>query len=295
MKCFYHDDNDGKAAAAIVGYLCGRLGKPNPQYIPMSYSTVFPLETVTFDEEIWIVDYSIDPIVMSALRVLTHNVHWIDHHKSAIEKYAGYSQVLEGIRRDDIAACALTWEYAQSLIAVEEGANYSPAPLPRGIALIADRDVWRFKYGDETRQFHEGSHTYNTLPESGFWVRCIEDYESFLDEVIARGASVLLYKTQQTAENLKKLSYEVRFQDNICLAMNMQERSSEGFGPDSEALLVQYPILIAYTHGRNGFQVSLYSKRLDVAAIAEELGGGGHRGAAGFSAQLAPWIPLKVQ
>lgn len=290
MKVFHHDDNDGKAAAAIVGYLQRKLDKPAPQYIPMHYSTPFPLATIETGEEVWIVDYSIQPAEMNALQVVTKNVHWIDHHKSAIEKYADYPNAPKGIRRDGTAACMLAWEYTWSLYTESEGVDCDPPPAPFGIKLIADRDVWRFEYGNRTRQYHEGTLTYDTDPASVFWERCLEDLHSYhVLEVEERGVPVLLYKNRQAAENLKKLSYEVFFQGHTCLAMNMQERSSEGFGLDSEALLVKYPMLIAYTHSREGFQVSLYSKKLDVAEIAEYFGGGGHRGAVGFTALHPPW------
>ena len=86
MKCFYHNDADGKCAAYWV-HLNVRLndGYSDRSNIEMTYAKPFPLETVRKDEQIYIVDYSISPDEMRQL-LLTKNVTWIDH-QVAIEKY----------------------------------------------------------------------------------------------------------------------------------------------------------------------------------------------------------------
>lgn len=45
-------------------------------------------------------------------------------------------------------------------------------------------------------------------------------------------------------------------------------------------------------NGNSMIKVSLYSETIDVSAIASQFGGGGHRGAAGFS--VMPHILTKI-
>ena len=56
MKCFYHLDDDGHAAAAVV---INHTRNMNPDdYIEIDYVTPIPIEKVNPGEEVWFVDYS---------------------------------------------------------------------------------------------------------------------------------------------------------------------------------------------------------------------------------------------
>ena len=48
---------------------------------------------------------------MRKLLQITEDVTWIDHHKTAIEKYDGFDYDIRGLRYDGIAACMLTYCY----------------------------------------------------------------------------------------------------------------------------------------------------------------------------------------
>ena len=41
-------------------------------------------------------------------------------------------------------------------------------PVPRMIELVGDRDIWTWKYGNETKFFFAGAHLHNTEPNSDF-------------------------------------------------------------------------------------------------------------------------------
>ncbi len=57
MKCFYHNDMDGKCAGAIVH----RSEMKNPEtlseYISINYNQPFPFESIRLYERVFIVDY----------------------------------------------------------------------------------------------------------------------------------------------------------------------------------------------------------------------------------------------
>ena len=68
MKCFYHNDADGKCAGFWVHY-SARIAPNNEtiDFIEMSYEKPFPMDTILPDEQIYIVDYSITPAEMREL------------------------------------------------------------------------------------------------------------------------------------------------------------------------------------------------------------------------------------
>src|SRR3989304_2254605 len=105
MKIFYHNDMDGRCAAFWVNHTAQYVA----DYIEMDYSKPFPIETIVKNEKVWILDYSIDPLVMSKLLEITENVIWIDHHITAIDNYKDFNVSVGGMRKNGIAACALTY------------------------------------------------------------------------------------------------------------------------------------------------------------------------------------------
>jgi len=112
MKCYYHNDNDGKAAAFCVHAWVGIKDCSQPvEFVEMSYGKPFPFADITENEQVWIVDYSIAPEDMDILLDITADVTWIDHHKTAIEKYAEYTREIRGVRDVSEAACTLAWKY----------------------------------------------------------------------------------------------------------------------------------------------------------------------------------------
>lgn len=113
--------------------------------------------------DVLIVDFSYPLLVLRAMAQEARSVLVLDHHKTAQEDLAGigypngsYEQFREacaGARgtSGNLAAifdlirsgAGLTWDYL-----------HPNTPRPRIIDLIEDRDLWRFKFGDETRAFH---------------------------------------------------------------------------------------------------------------------------------------------
>ena len=88
MKCFYHNDADGRCAGFWIRDAIRATNPLEPaEFIEMSYEKSFPMNTIRVGEQIYIVDYSVSPDEMRQLLKITTDVTWIDHHKTAIEKY----------------------------------------------------------------------------------------------------------------------------------------------------------------------------------------------------------------
>ena len=111
MKCFYHNDADGRCAGFWVHLSAGltdlqfNYGVEDSDFVEMSYEKRFPIETIRPNEMVYIVDYSITPDEMRELLKITKDVTWIDHHKTAIEKYAGFEHDIRGLRYDAKCGC----------------------------------------------------------------------------------------------------------------------------------------------------------------------------------------------
>ena len=138
MKCFYHHDMDGKCAGAIVKHMF-----PECEMFHIDYKDRFPIEIIQLDEIIYIVDFSIFPNEMRILLQITKNVHWIDHHKTSIERYKDFEHDIQGLRVLDIpSGCECTWKYI-----------HPNKEIPFGVQLIGDRDTWTWKYKNQTKYF----------------------------------------------------------------------------------------------------------------------------------------------
>ena len=288
MKCFYHNDMDGKCAGFWVDLSVGLhdLTHENSM-IAIDYKDRFPIESIRKDEQIYIVDFSIEPVVMRQLLAITKDVTWIDHHKTAIEKYQDFELPIRGIRKDGIAGCVLTYLYIHHLTARGDG-EIKPldekmfAEVPRFTKLIGDRDVWAWKYGDTTKHFHDGMQIYDTDPKADIWVKVMDD--NYLDKVVEQGRTVERFKKIQRKEYLESYSYEAEFEGYRAIVCNTPDRTSEFF--DSKP---GYDLMMVYVFDGKQYTVSLYSTKIDVSEIAKKYGGGGHKGAAGFPCKTLPF------
>lgn len=263
MKCFHHNDNDGRLSAFLV------IQKfTQAVAIEVNYGKPFPLSQINKDEPIWIVDYNPQPDEMLKILERTKNVVWIDHHKSGIELFKDFPHKIEGIRDSSKAACELTYHYVYPLL---------KKCLFHFIELVGDRDTWTFKFGDESKYFHLGSLLYDTSPNGGFWSGLWGETIE-VEDIIEKGKLVEAFRDNQGADLCKSWAFEYGFQGYNCLAMVTGLKGSEVFGKNID----KYDICIAMAYNGEKWVNSLYSKTIDVGEIAKRLGGGGHFGAAGF-------------
>ena len=303
MKCFYHLDADGKAAGRMVKqYL--KHDDPTEQFIPINYGMDFfklygemiPGETV------YIVDYSIDPHEMIKLLSNGMKVTWIDHHKTAIEKYDGFIKPIRGIRVDGISGCMLTYLYlTQSTDGgngpIKEITNEGMLEAPRYIHLINDYDLWQFHFANATKDFVMAFNTYDYSPESREWAGMERDSE--VDLLIKQGMFMRRYR-ESWAKNYMDFGYEIKWhdvpsgqnfiEDDVvpvynCYVVNLGLCNSSYFDSLPEG---KYDIYIAFSYKKDHWSISMYSKTVDVGAICKRYGGGGHKGAAGFTTKDYP-------
>ena len=293
MKCFYHNDADGKCAGFWV---CLSAGLKNHQvrgdFIEMSYEKPFPMDTILPNEQIYIVDYSIPPDEMRKLLKITTDVTWIDHHKTAIEKYEGFEHDVRGLRYDGIAGCMLTYCYLHHMTDRGFG-EIKPFDIsmtedaPTFTKLIADWDVWKFDFGDRTRNFITAFNCYDFRPESVNWDRFFCDCENAAEVVmIEEGRVMIKYRDGWAKGYLERFGFETEFEGLKCFAVNLGNCNSEYFKSLPEG---KYDAFIPFAFNGEKYTVSMYSTTVDISGICKKYGGGGHAKAAGFQCKELPF------
>ena len=293
MKCFYHTDADGRCAAFWVHKLAKHCDGYEVDFIPINYGTNFPLESIQANEQIYIVDYSIAPEEMEKLLAITEDVTWIDHHISAIKKYDKFPHQIKGIRYDGIAGCMLTYCYFNYMLKTERN-NGSTISVPFDISMtedapmftkyIADFDVWKFDYGEDTKAFEMGLQLYDLNPVADDRHNIFEAMLLFGCEVecdvISRGRDLIAYRDNWAQRYCENYGFEVIFEGYKCFAMNLAMISSEHFKSINQD---NYDAFIGFSYNGHTWIYSLRSTKIDCSQIAVKYGGGGHKGAAGFS------------
>lgn len=314
MICFHHNDLDGRAAGFCV-YAWTGIKNGRGKFVEIDYKDKFPFDDIIPGEQVWIVDFSIKPEEMLKLLSITQDVTWIDHHKTSLADYEGFPHKLNGLRKDGEAGCVLTWKYIhwfsdrvdplpENIWPEKELEMSKVLPVPRMLELIGDRDIWAWKFGEETKMFFNGSQLHDTHPSSNFWWLCMDHEieplplpntgnaaarkrgEVFWAKLLSDGETVERYKNATDEEVNKSLGYETDFTGYRCWAINRGRISSDRLGGRGK----KYDVLLTYYHDGKNFIVSLYSSKVDVSEIAKNHGGGGHKGAAGFVCEKLPWV-----
>lgn len=281
MKVFYHEsDMDGWCSGAIIAKYTNNYNKED--YIPIDFNkhkiSNYPLETIQKNEPVYISDLSFTEDTISVLDKLINicgeNLYWNDHHKSSIElcnKFV-YLKNIKGIRSSEKSGAYLTWK-----------CFFPDALIPMAVKYVSDWDTFTHKFGDTTRYFKFGIDadiSYRS-PLSIQWKKLLSDYDTpYLCDIIKSGTIIDNYVKIDYKETLKSNVFETEL-DGYIIAVVNRSCSSLIFGD----LYNKYPIVSTFSYDGDNWKYSLYSsdKNVDCEAIARKYGGGGHKGAAGFS------------
>lgn len=242
----------------------------------MQYHYKIDVEAIKVNEVVFILDFSFPLNVMKQMLDRTKNIIWIDHHGTAIDKLKSISDQLDGIRDITKAGCVLTWDFFNG--------NITP---PHFVNLIGDYDIWTFEY-PESMVFHTGMLLEKTGPEEAVWdilYRQTNDVGAYAGGVIERGRICINFRKMICNDYLRDSAFAMGWRGFDCLVNGLHMFGSLSFGD----AISEYSICISYTYNGDEWLIGLYSEKVDVGRIASEYGGGGHRGAAGFTSPLPPW------
>ena len=265
MKIFYHGyDMDGKCSGAIVRKYYNGEG----EYIPYNLYD-FPFDTIEKDEKVSLVDCSCD---FDKLLEITKDIVWIDHHISTIKKYEHLN--LPGLRINGTAACELCWIYF-----------FPHVYMPETVMHIGDYDVWKFAFGNASKQLQLGIRTYDTNIDSEMWDKWLSS-GYYPQEELEKGEIIQTYQDNFYKGVIKSLSFFTTFEGYTCICVNQGSTGSLIF----DSVEDDYDIMIPFSFNGSKWKVSLYTaKEIDVSVIAVKYGGGGHAKAAGFECNELPF------
>lgn len=290
MKIFHHNDNDGKAAAAVV-YMYAKLFKveklTEDDFISVNYNTSVPNADVIDEyEEVYIVDYSFTEKTLCDLYEISKkahgNVHWFDHHYTSLDVY-------EKIKDTKICKTAIVDMkrsgakivydyYLKDSKDFDDFMNsiyrVSPTYVSRVIDLVDDYDRWIHKY-PESMLFNIGSGLVDNGPMDPIWF-------SNPHSIIKKGKIIKEYNDKKNSKIVYNNGFIVTINGKECIVLNTPESSSQVFAEYYD----KYKFAIRFVFNGTNYSHSIYSSLEDIncAEIAKYFNpkGGGHKGAAGF-------------
>ena len=297
MKCLYHkSDMDGWCSAAIVSKYT--LNKDPKDFIGIDYDKNkidnFPEILNATGQDIYISDVSFNEETVEILRILVknNNVIWNDHHDTSIELEKKYEDIrqIKGYRSKEASGALLTWRYLYT----KDPLNIKTLShiIPKAVLLVSDWDCWHFKFGDMTYYFkyYIDTDIWYTYPTSDQWrALLITDGESSaFQNYLNTGKVIYEYILKEYDHYRRAHAYESQI-DNIRCAVVNRSCNSLIFGD----LYKKYPFVATFVFNGQKFKYSLYSSTdVDCSKIAEKFGGGGHKGAAGFTSDklVLPYV-----
>lgn len=221
---------------------------------------------------------------------------WIDHHKSAIEKWGGTGlhDTIPGYRIDGVAACRLAWQYFNrksvgtvfericTCLPEKQAFIDRIVSEPLAVRLAGEYDIWD-KRDPNAELFQHGL---RSVPlTDGIWDELLapRNIPNLVDQLLENGRTIQFVQTEQNASIIKQLGFTVTFEGLRFLACNHARYNSFLF---TAGLTPEHDACFGFKWARDHYEVSLYhapgKEHHDLSQIAVKYGGGGHRGACGF-------------
>lgn len=276
MKCFYHKaDLDGKCSAAIV-----KNRYDEAALFPADYGDVIPWDQIAPKEIVFVVDFSFPPEEMNKLNEQAELI-WIDHHKTAIE---ANDPKIRGLRRTGEAACELAWDYIFGSETAE------------AVTLLGRYDVWDKSASNwETHilPFQLGMQSMDGSPENQeLWMSLFLDDGEEVTSIISDGNVIHRYTEESNKSKGEVMMFEGEFLGHPAIFCNVlgSSQNFKGFYDKKK-----HDLMLTFVMTKDmTWKVSMYteSDSVDVSALAKQMGGGGHRQAAGFTYDNLDFLTL---
>jgi hypothetical protein len=240
--------------------------------------------------------------------MLDNPIIWIDHHKSAIEKY---SSEIPGYRIDGVAACRLAWQWFALHAAWDPREQHPPGDLPNkqdfverkvseplAVRLAGEYDIWDkrdpnaelFQHGLRSQEISENLWELLLVPHK------IEFEKADIGTVavvalLERGEAIQYATTRSNESVIKEIGFTFQWEGLTFLGCNASRYNSHLF---TAGLTPEHDGCFGFKWTGNEWSVSLYGvpgkPDIDLSQIAVKYGGGGHKQACGFRAKQLPFL-----
>lgn len=204
----------------------------------------------------------------------------IDHHVSIEKEIKGFAQEARNVTLvfdTSHSGSGLAWPYF-----------HPTTPTPELINLIEDVDLWNWKYGERSRYAATFVGIYKDNPQ-----KVVELFTTDIESIIARGKDMAVYEDQIIAQYLKRAEpVWVMFGEHRIPLYNTPHFDSYIGNVMSEK---HGCVSGVFDIRGNKVRLSFRSKEGQTPTaldIAQSLGGGGHKHAAGASATFTDFIKM---
>lgn len=254
------------------------------------------------DGQVYILDLSPDCLPDGPSFGLHGNrIVWIDHHKTSIDKWGSS---LVGYRIDGVAACRLAWQWFSKFGAGNNSALQDRLILPTkqdfidrkvaepmAVRLAGEYDIW------DKRDSRADTFQYALRLGEPDWKVLLDDNELHsalrIDTMLHAGRIAQGYQQKLDADLVTYRSYRLKWEGLNFIVLNTGRFNSLTFAALDKPE-TGHDALLGYMFNGKAWTVSLYHanhrKDLDLSAIAVKHGGGGHRGACGFTCKTLPFM-----
>ena len=308
---YHHNDHDGIVAAGVLYNLYKKAVREEQFVFNMiDYNTILNFDHIDFTagDHVFFLDYSFSNKhnVEEFKKLLSRresyndtNVVWIDHHKTSVESELNSLFQIAGIRLNGLCGAALTYMYLNIEEFMEDIKSRDMMPdifhkrddIPRFLKYIDDYDCWKHLYR-ETNDFHYGFTISNPNDEILSILLC-KSPDTEMETMISRYISCICQNGETVQEFLKFENKEYHvdmygFEYTLpeehggykCFCMN-RKGNSLMFGDK----INEYDAVIPFYFDGKRWTYSMFSNKdhIDCSEVAKSYGGGGHKGAAGWT------------
>lgn len=278
--------------------MCNEYFKGEADFFAGFYGQPPPLEQAK-GRRVYLVDFSYKPAPLQLLTDVAERVIVLEHHKSAFDdlmgvQYANNTKTFQLYFDLERSGAGLTWDHL-----------FPGVKRPMIVDYVEDRDLWRFKLPQSKRV----NSYLSVLPfEFGAWsttesesVRSANEwmtahgsdmgFEIARIQEVANKGWIVQQKIDQYVQEVSKNARKVRFWGHDVPVVNAPQCDISEL---LHNLAQDVQFAIGWWQREDGlFQYSLRSVGdFDVSKLAKQMGGGGHKNAAGFErAKLLWYLP----
>jgi len=263
---FYHKDCSDGFTAAWAFYK--KFGLKDMVYQPLAHGD--PLPKMEDGAAIYMADFSLDRVAIEQL-AQKHPLLILDHHKTAQTALAGLSYAIFDLQRSGAMIC---WEHL-----------FPHEKVPAVVRYVQDKDLWQWQLPDSKAVYAFIS----TVPyEFVAWDQLAAALENDLSHAV-QGGKLLLQSDELKIKEIVSHARLINFAGYTIPVVNCMVLHSE-VGNRLLDLYPQAPFSLSWFVNYQGKIRGSFRSRgdFDVAEIALQFGGGGHKAAAG---SFLPEVP----
>lgn len=298
--------------ADFDGIFCREIARkflPDAKLIGWDYGDPTPSkELLDGTEQLYMLDIKVADL-MNHPRLI-----WIDHHKSAMDKWDDDRTIgdpivpgkrhaiptIPGYRIDGVAACRLAWQWflvecgkpgPDFITPTKQDFIERKVSEPLAVRLAGEYDIWD-KRDPDAELFQHGLRS-EEMDDCDWGALLTEDDTGYVARLLNQGRALQYARTQENASVIKEIGFTIQWEGLTFLACNAARYNSHLF---TAGLEPEHDACFGFKWTGKDWSVSLYhapgKEHHDLSLIAVKYGGGGHRGACGFKAKTLPFLTL---